>query len=76
MTPKHEKHLKGEVGHLDYALPSADRVPKVFANVTAIFAIRIQVSWPATTQPTTQRFGVKLVSKYADWAGFAGYADF
>jgi hypothetical protein len=28
----------------------------------------------ATVQPTALNFGVKLVSKYADWAGFAGLA--
>ncbi len=31
---------------------------------------------PATGQPTALRFGVKLVSKAADYAGFAGYAVF
>jgi hypothetical protein len=34
------------------------------------------VSWPATTQPTARKFGVNLVSKGADSAGFAGYAVF
>jgi len=32
------------------------------------------VSWPATTQPTALKVGVKLVSKTAVWAGFAGFA--
>jgi hypothetical protein len=32
------------------------------------------LNWPATTQLTAHRFGVKLVSKYADWVGFSGYA--
>ena len=34
------------------------------------------VSWPATTQLTSLGFGGKLVSKAADWACFAGFADF
>jgi hypothetical protein len=34
------------------------------------------VSCPATTQPTALRFGVKLVSNSADYAGFAGYTVF
>jgi hypothetical protein len=34
------------------------------------------VNWPATTQFTAHRFGVKLVSKGGDLAGFAGYANF
>jgi hypothetical protein len=25
-------------------------------------------------QPTARKFGVKLVSKTADWAGFTGFA--
>lgn len=37
---------------------------------------KMMVSWPATTQPTAHRFGVKLVSKGGDLAGFAGYAVF
>jgi hypothetical protein len=34
------------------------------------------VSWPATTQLTSLGFGVKLVSKAADWAGSAGFIGF
>ena len=30
---------------------------------------------PPQTQPSPSFFGVKLVSKYGDWAGFAGFAD-
>jgi hypothetical protein len=32
----------------------------------------MMVTCPATVQLTALRFGVKLVSKYTDWAGFAG----
>ncbi len=37
---------------------------------------KMLVNWPATTQLTSLGFGVKLVSKAADWAGLAGFIGF
>ena len=57
-----------------------NRMESVSMSSLRLRAVQCQkemvVSCPATTELTAHKFGVKLVSKATDWAGFAGYAVF
>ena len=55
-----------------YFQPSSSQMDK-HPMLTWVVELKTCVSWPATTQLTAQGFGVKLVSKTVQKAGFAGF---